>query len=294
MSYDEMMYNDYISYLQDTSNSKCLAPECPNKAINSHITSKKVLKRLAKEGHVYWIKKEEKCGIKKAYTYPVFCGNHDMVLFKRIDNENYIIGDKEQQFLYLYRSLAGELVRTRRKIEFIKERHYITDGKNIMGFSKPPRYMLDAYLFLNKQFQCLTEALSSEGYEIIESLDIVFDAPYPICVGQFFSMEYDFYAYPIRDNRGISLSVFPQQGKTHIILSWFKEDSDTFQFISDIVVAANETDKRIILSMLILNGCTNIVYSIDYWNSLDKKMRKKILRLYTLEGIEEEINLFVD
>jgi len=247
-------------------NSKCLFLECNEKAINSHIISKGVLKRIAKNGHVNWLfKNKSQSSIAQTYTFPAFCSEHDRCLFEEIDKKTYQVGDIKQQFLYFYRTYAGELVRQEKKRAFIEKERYFTDGKNIIMFNSPPQYLRSQNKYLREKFDVLSKLLVANDYNSIESYIIVFDKPYPLCVCQYLSMDYDFDRNPISEvKNGISLVVFPQDDKTYAIISWLTEDTQKFSFISKTFSKLNQEDKKILLSMLILNGCQNIAFNIDY------------------------------
>ncbi len=296
MSYFDKIYNDYRFILQDKTNSKCLFVGCDEKAINSHIISKKVFKRISKDGHVYWLfKGKEKNSINYTYTFPAFCKEHDQSLFKKIDRENYKIGNTEQEFLYFYRSYAGELVKQMKKLKSIEERDYFTDGKNITIFKEPPQDLKNQYVILKEKFDNLSNLLSSGSFDKIESLVFTLDKPYPICVGQYLNIDSDFYGKPIKKlDTGISVVIFPQEDVTYVIISWFKEETNNFSFIPKTFSELNQRDKRILLSMLVLGGCENIAFNIDYWNNIDEKFKIKLEKLYYSPGIEEEINIFID
>lgn len=300
MSYFDKLIHDYNSKQQDKSNSKCLFLGCGERAINSHIISKGVFKRIAKDGHVNWLfknkmKNKEQTSIAQTYTFPAFCATHDQYIFEELDKKDYQVGDKKQEFLYFYKTYAGELVRQQKKFGFIEQKGQYTDGKNIMMFGSPPQYLRSQNIYLSEKFYVLSKFLIDKNYNSIESYIIVFDKPYPLCVGQYLSMDYDFDGNPINQvKNGISLVVFPQGDKTYAIISWFVENTQKFSFISKTFSKLNQGDKKILLSMLILNGCQNIAFNIDYWNSFDLSFKKKLEELYYSPAIYEEINIFVD
>lgn len=296
MSYFDKLYNNYRFVLQDKTNSKCLFTGCDKEAINSHIISKSIFKRISKDGHVYWLfKAKEKHSINRTYTFPAFCIEHDQSLFKKIDTEDYKIGNIEQQFLYFYRSYAGELVKQKNKLKSIEDNGYYTDGKNIIICESPPQYLKKQYDILKEKFDYLSNLLSSGSFDKIESLVFTLDKPYPICVGQYLNLDSDFCGNLIEKlDTGISVVIFPQEDVTYVIISWFKENTTNFSFIPETFSKLNQKDKRILLSMLVLAGCENIAFNIDYWNNIDAKFKIKLEELYCSQGIEEEINIFID
>lgn len=88
--------------------SICLFPGCVDNSISSHsISEKRVLKKISIDNHVYYYSPKmnfQKIGTKKVSIFSGFCNKHDSELFDAIDNYDYIVGNKEQEFLFFYRA----------------------------------------------------------------------------------------------------------------------------------------------------------------------------------------------
>lgn len=107
----------------------CLCPNCQKAAINSHMLQRNgILDNVAENGHLYEVRIKDvyrrinekeivelkKVGIGQAISYPLFCNEHDSILFKPIEGKIIDFDDYHSQLLFSYRSLCSEI----RKKEF--------------------------------------------------------------------------------------------------------------------------------------------------------------------------------
>lgn len=299
-SYINKLYNEYHEKLHKNSNSICMYPECKNNCINSHIISKSKLKNISKKDHVIWFETNKLKGINNVFTYPIFCSEHDNNIFQSIDNNDYSIDNKQlqlqQNFLFFYRNYAGKYYRAKQKQKFICNNKQMTDGQNVLILSNAQNYEIyDKNLLNDTFFSTLTNNLLKKEYNAIESYVITFNKNYPICVGDFFDFDYNFQGEYIGLLNGISLTVFPQSNQTIAIISWNCCDSNNYRFIADNFNLLDKTTKKILLSMLILNGCQNIALSPDYWNTkFTNNEKQKLINLNKELNIDKPINLFRD
>lgn len=104
----------------------CMAPNCDEKAINSHVLQKNgILREISDKKHIYQFgtnsqfQTEKKglfsiksIGINDAYTFPGFCKTHDSDIFKPIELKNRLTDNLENTARLLsYRSLCNEIRR---------------------------------------------------------------------------------------------------------------------------------------------------------------------------------------
>jgi len=92
---------------------------CNERIIKAHsVQNNKILNVISEDGHVHMFGSEldegyhlkakmQNKGRKVATTFTGFCGYHDNEIFKPIEAHHYIIGNKEQEFLFAYRALAN-------------------------------------------------------------------------------------------------------------------------------------------------------------------------------------------
>ena len=94
----------------------CYFIKCSEKPIKAHsISNTRLLLKLSDDGMVMYFDKEAskvgtliETGRGVASTFGGFCGEHDKI-FHPVDNDDYIPGDKRQEFLFAMRAAAKEL-----------------------------------------------------------------------------------------------------------------------------------------------------------------------------------------
>jgi hypothetical protein len=102
--------------------------ECSSKIIRAHsIQNNKILSKISDVGEVLYPFSDSEMGIslkrqgkKSASTFTGFCGFHDNHIFKSIENRDYLKGDKEQNFLFAYRTLAKEYHAKKELLNFLE------------------------------------------------------------------------------------------------------------------------------------------------------------------------------
>lgn len=153
--------------------------------------------------------------IGKAYKYRVLCGNHDKLLFNKIENGNKFDENNKEQcfefamraflFYYSHDDIKSKVYRTKRYIERVASGH---------------KYLAEVAL---KRFK---KSFENDDWDDIESIVIKLNKKV-----EFISC---FYGRPMFDIKKryiitpskLSINVFPQDEKTSVIvLSYFKDAS---------------------------------------------------------------------
>jgi len=315
---------------------------CSSRVIKAHsIQKNKFLKNISINGEVisfnsvnynkgFKVKMKE-IGKSKASTFTGFCKYHDSNIFTRIENKDkdYEKHNKEQEFLFAYRSLAWFYYIKRTNYNQYKKAYSIyknKEEKNIQKyFNVDPPYS-DKFLFertnLNKlnmegelttvkELEILRTSmninLDRRKFHKIVTRIIEFNNATPIALSSIVYIEYDMTGNLINDycNKGkklqpVFLSVFPQKRKTYILISYLKNNKNTFSFFDEQIINQSILKQKIIFSNIIICYIENFFMSPDYWNSMSEHLKRKINTLYnqTMNTVgkqlicDEELNIF--
>ncbi|WP_142330244.1 hypothetical protein [Bacillus cereus] len=76
------------------------------------------------------------------------------------------------------------------------------------------------------------------------------------------------------------VTIFPQEGKTYILLSYFARNKRKYKFIREQILSQNIRMQKVIISNLIVAYFENWVISPIKWNELGTKMHSRIHRYY--------------
>jgi len=236
---------------------KCLIPDCSKTAIRSHSQQKeKQLRSIATDGCVYAMQRSiyqsiknpdepliiSKQGLSEASTFPGFCEKHDKDLFHPIDNSQ-IAENSEQAFLIFMRSFCYEIAQKRRGLKWmnglielletlgnnnLREVEIMRDG--IKHFTE-----LDSVYYLDR----LWAAYCSRNFEIVETKWITANKNIGISSSCIFTPHvnahelYENYMCKGKPQPLLSFNVIPEQQKSHIVISWFKEHAELTSWIKD-------------------------------------------------------------
>ncbi|HEC67540.1 MAG TPA: hypothetical protein ENI35_01800 [Candidatus Desulfofervidus auxilii] len=293
---------------------------CSGRTIKAHsIQKNRILKKLSSNGLVlgfdYYshmaagfnpfdpILKE--IGVKKASTFTGFCSYHDRAIFGPIENLDYEVGNKAQEFLFAYRAFAKEYHAKMSVQRFLNkligkiERDgfkilYLNQSKNIpFGYSEWKKASLsfwrralkgtkDTLKKLEREKIAFNINLDKGRYYKIESDVIVFPKEHYIAVSSIFFLERDLNGKVVNDLRYVSnygkpifLNIFPQNGKTYAILSYYKKHKEAFSFLETQVIKKDENiQKTIISNFIILHPLENFYVSPQKWNSIPDKKKQ--------------------
>lgn len=218
--------------------------DCHPPIIRAHsIQNNKILSKLAVDGHVYVASFNQnkfggldikKCGKNEATIATCFCKYHDDVIFKDIDTKTYNYEEK-QNFLYAYRAFSKYYydrivaLENLRNMFKVSPNFLIANGgyERIKGLEKSVEENED----IKKSFNA---ALDYGKYDEIDSIVITLDYEVNFATAYMSPLSFDLEGNLISDVwsltgrlKNIYVSIFPENGKSYILISWLKEDDST-------------------------------------------------------------------
>lgn len=247
------------------------------------IQRRKILKNLSENNSVKQFKlnrfeKNFDIPIKFASTFYGFCDCHDK-MFDPIEKKDYS-GDIEQNFLFAYRAFVYS---SHIKLVFNEFYDY---GSQVLND-------------INNTKKIFNKSILKKDYSIVVTDVIVFNYEYPIVVVSTSDLDYDYNGKDIvhSDSRmeEFFLTVLPQNGKTYILFSYFRDDSNLYGDIINQI--KKRTDIRSDLSVLIAGHCENVFFKPSYYEKyiecqelyIDKLVEQTQLDFVKFDGYGKEM-----
>lgn len=282
---------------------ECYFVGCDKTPIQAHsISNKRLLLKLAENGHVMYFDKNTsdwgsliETGRNRATTFNGFCDNHDKV-FGPIDSEDYVIGSEEHNYLFALRAAAREYTIRKAMSHLLSAQ--IDDNDQDQEFSLDERGLKMAAFFQTGFNKGLNDQRATRGvfnstalkgkFHVIESAVIVVDEELPIAVSSTFNLELAYDGSLINnlspDNYSVRmkpcfLTVFPQNGKTYCIVSYFRRDRRSYDFLKSID-SLDGKEKRVVVSNLIVSYTENFTANPVYWESLKYNTKIKYSKIF--------------
>lgn len=282
----------------------CYFLGCDRSPIHAHsISNKRLILKLSDDGDVMTINKDpdrqdfsalSETGRRKATTFSGFCGDHDKI-FNPIDNADFVIGNTEQEFLFAMRASAkefntrqtiGQSIRKRLNGDQNLEFPLDEEGTEIMRLFQQCFGASDKDLKENRSI--FVDTFKKSKHNVIQTDVIVADGELPIAVSSSFHLELTPSGVLINDilpsgfdtkMKSWFFTVFPQNGKTYCLISYFRKHRNSFKFVEKIALT-NNTHKQIVISNLITAYTENFVANPTYWRSLPSETRQKYNKLF--------------
>ncbi len=295
--------------------------KCNNKISKAHSVQKnRILTSISENGMVLNFQpdptnidmffKALPIGIKKASTFKGFCNYHDNNLFTAIENSEYQLGNKEQQYLFAYRNLAFEYHAKKYQLlynnkvynaclecdkEFLKtyltiEANYVSEyiNNNIDEHKYRIQESLDVLEQLDNQRYAFNLNLDKNRFYKVKTYEIVFDKRYEIAASGLPTIVYDINGNRINDIHKLKshlaflfVTIFPTMNKTVVLLSCSQMDYSRYEnFFKQIENLSIENIKKVI-SCLLVGYIENLFLSPRLWNDLSDSEKSTIEATYT-------------
>ncbi|KAF1681263.1 hypothetical protein [Bacillus sp. SKDU12] len=311
-----------------------------NKIIKAHsIQNNKILSKISENGEVLMFSSEPDVdnfistslrpqGRKKATTFTGFCGYHDAI-FTPIEESDYVIGNREQEFLYAYRACTKEHHSKLSSTFMMKNLQNLVINGQYNDFSshfdknKPsPEHidfmsdMFESHLFGandavergEKHIKWFNNWLDNSEFENIISEVIELDTEHHLAVTSTILVERDLVGNQINNLDDwtiplapLFLTVFPQNGKTYIILSYFTRNKRRYKFLSEQILSKSVDEQKNIISNIIISYAENTAFSPILWRQFNRETQRKIEEMFfdTINDFDKplvwdkSLNLFI-
>ncbi len=298
--------------LKDASVKECLYLDktgCSERIIKAHsIQNNRVLDRLSENGEVLMARhaatSEEfrivmkPIGRKAATTFTGFCSYHDNIVFKPIEESDYVPGDARQETLFAFRALAKEWhakLRARNAYSAHADHPILA-----LGLEGTELALKD----IERHVETFRQILLEGHLELLETVHISFEQEYGLAVSSGVSFPYDFEGGRLdhlhldlkEPSRFLFLTVFPQSGKTHVLLSYLAEHREFYSFIKSQLFDVSPDQQKIRLNNLIMMNCENLVLAPSHWNKFSSDQQRFFLDMFNanLSAVEKPETLGTD
>lgn len=224
----------------------------------------------------------------KASTFFGFCDYHDTELFKPIEHSDFI-NDSLQNFLFAFRAFAIEYHKKIRKLENIRNIFRINPAALLSPES--------VYIYRNAQLDAKDEELEynkfKNDYENMNFDNIItfyrkLDFEIQFAVSSSFAVKDDLKGKIINDiysNKeeylpSIYLNVYPINGGTNVIISYHKDDEDTYKEYFNQLESLSNDELMKYLNFLIIEYTENIFFSLNFIEKLSEEQKESLLRSF--------------
>lgn len=297
----------YVVIQQNKKKSEfCLHEDCncSGKIIKSHsIQNNKILSKLSVNNHVYVAAYNAEelagCDLKlygknEATTSYCFCSHHDNEIFMDIEHKNYEYTDR-QNLLYAYRAFSKAYFdkidkRNADIYEFQNCQEQVLSNKGIIDNIRGTIIDVEEFNTIKDLFN---KAIDNNDYSIIETVTITLDYEIKFATSYLSPVSYDFRGNQINDpwdmakpRKNIFVNIFPENGKSYIIVSWLKKDSKDFKLYKDQLLKLQGDKEKFYNTMNNMIACQsdNFAFSPQLIDSWDKE---------TLESFKYEFVSFL-
>lgn len=298
-------YYEHSIYLKSFYQT-CLYPnknECTKAIKRAHaLQNNRILSKLSEDNHVIIMKERkqpkriklsnkefisiktfEREGVNKAKRYTCFCNKHDDEVFAPIEKYNceFKNGNKEQEFIYAYKSFAFEYykqsVNVRCFQKLIKDKpSQLRDIKIINKYRNLNSRNTD-FEFYKQRFD---KALLDRDFDCIETVAIKLESTIKFADFSCITPRYDLHGKKIRAfnaKEGVKsklfITIFPDLSCSYILVSCFKSD---YKYFRKFIEQLRENDVNLIcfyFNSIIPIYSDNIVLNPKLWNSWSKETK---------------------
>lgn len=294
----------------------CYVPEemklsCSNKIINAHTISKSgsLMAIADSSNHVFGLKIDlpnliknngklipEKIGINQASTFKGFCSTHDKALFSCIEDKDFI-GDDEQCFALMYRSVAKEIYAKEGSLnhaDFIKagdKGKDIAQQLFIQEFANRNKIAVEiAISELSELKSKLDQHLLKNTNENIHHLIIKSASPIPVVVSSIIAPSINFFGEQIQNLNNLHVKAehvvinsLSSAGNGFFVLSWLSESKKINNFIDSLL---RDGTSDVFNKLVKFSFCMaeNTFFSPSWWESLSINQQERI-KNFIMSGV---------
>jgi hypothetical protein len=299
------------------SGTGCLFPigvglECGSRPIRSHTVSNAAALALISEDGVVLTPKLDlfrprsstgsvpiiPLGASRASVLPLFCGDHDALAFRSVDQSLATV-DPQSAFLLGYRAICAELYRKLRSVRILNKRLNLgirTGELNEFQQSLMMDFIRGSELARRdlQHRKALWDAdLIAGHWGAIDYLEVSFDQDVPLAASGIFSPEYDCSGERIQDwgdetaiVEGIAITLLPGRVSGRLILTVRADERAAKRYL-DTLEQGLHSDVASKVCSLCFAFCENIFLRPSWWTALPEADRRHLLRRFDIGSIPE-------
>ncbi len=275
---------------------------CNKKPIGSHTVPRKMLKQIARNGHVYnhtasvlGLSKTnghlsvELIGISKASVVPVFCKSHDNDTFAPIEETSFS-ATKEQCFLLTYRAICLEIAKKKQVLSFTSIAKTFDQGRPLQEQASIQRFistMKQPYEVslrdAEKNKKALDTMLQTKNYNDVRSYIVTFkNVPDILCAAAHYP-QYDFTGRLLQDLSNyditlcpISFSLIPTEKGGAFVFSWIQKDNSICEPLAASLDDLPDDQITHAIVRYVFEFCENHYLHPDWWEALSSNDKKRV------------------
>ncbi|GAA0741248.1 SEC-C domain-containing protein [Clostridium oceanicum] len=304
---NQVIHKKFMLYLDDLRRKYrkiCLHPksdECSYIKSHAHsISQKAVLNLIAERGEVlmpvvYGVTNEfrmKSMGVEsKATKFYCFCSKHDG-MFYDIDKRDVYL-DEYTFFLYAYRNFAATYYKVVRELDCftkLKKKYDINFNPYAVFMNGEMKKSIPALEGIKKKFD---DSILTNKYDCLESIYLTLDYRVYFAASTCFDLMFDILGNRIEhakyDLPMVYISIIPQEQRTQIIFSWFKEDNSLYGFLKEqLKIVPTRYVLKYLNNLLTLN-CENMTVAPILWRHWSADAQNEFLKLGSRHLINENI-----
>ena len=305
---DNSIFREFNAIRKEAKIKECFYfdhSNCSKEIIKAHtVQNNKILNKLSRNGMVIALDESslpniqlKEIGRGVASVFYGFCKHHDMEIFKDIDLNNYQ-NTPIQNFLYAYRGFAKCC---HSKLE--KKQMFILCNEKL---SSNNRCITDICIdgldnalsidfeFINDRFK---NGFISKDYSELVTKHITLDYECKFAVATVLSPVYDLNGKKINnlfDNSKpvnmLCFNVFPENGKTYIIFSWFKYANNIYRNFFYKLLTLTQQQKINFLNQFIPLETENIYINPELWDSWTENAKEMFYNFFNSPNFIQKID----
>lgn len=288
---------------------------CGKPAIGSHTVPRKMLRQIAKNGHVYHQSatiqdlemtqgqlRIKLIGVNDASVLPIFCESHDSGAFLPLEQAQFT-GSKEQCFLLAYRALCHEFAKKRRTLNSIPVLKGFDRGKALPE-QATIQTMLTAFATANEASvrdmeshkRTFDAMLLARDYTHLRGYVITFEGlPEILCAGGHYP-ECDFAGNPLQYLGDLSKTmeqilfalIATERGGAFVFV-WHESSKDVCRKLAASLDALPDTDLPHAIVRFIFEFCENRYFNPGWWDGTDQNTKDALMRRFQISISPSEL-----
>jgi hypothetical protein len=277
---------------------------CGQPAIGSHTVMRKMLKQIARDGHVYHhsgtIQDIDKTqgkpalkliGVNRASALPVFCSPHDGVSFAPLEQLPFT-GSAEQCFLLAYRAVCLEYLKKRNQgneIDFLRDN--VDRGKSVLDQVELQRHLAAYELAVRASVRDMEKhkdeydaILLARDFSPVRAFQVsLTSVPEILCAGALYP-ECDFDGKSIGNLANldctpelITFSLISTDTGGAFVFAWLESSDGPCRQLASSLDRLQDHEVIQAIVRFVFEFCENRYLNPDWWDNLDSRTRTAML-----------------